>query len=60
MAPVSLLDGTEPDAYTCVRTVYDPTIHTIVDISVEPHDGNDAHSGRSILRGALDRGLTDN
>ena len=32
---------------------YDPAVFTVVDISIEPHDGDDAHSGRSILRGAL-------
>jgi anti-sigma-K factor RskA len=32
---------------------YDPALYSVVDISVEPRDGDDAHSGRSILRGAL-------
>ena len=32
---------------------YDPNLYSVVDISVEPRDGDDAHSGRSILRGAL-------
>ena len=32
---------------------YDPAVYKVVDISVEPHDGNHDHSGRSILRGAL-------
>ena len=32
---------------------YDPRVFTVVDISIEPHDGDAAHSGRSILRGAL-------
>ncbi len=32
---------------------YDPAVYTVVDISVEPRDGNHDHSGRSILRGAL-------
>jgi anti-sigma-K factor RskA len=32
---------------------YDPTVFSVVDISIEPHDGDAAHSGRSILRGAL-------
>jgi hypothetical protein len=32
---------------------YDPAVYRVVDISVEPHDGNHDHSGRSILRGAL-------
>ncbi len=32
---------------------YDPLVYSVVDISVEPRDGDPAHSGRSILRGAL-------
>lgn len=32
---------------------YDPSVYKVVDISVEPHDGNHDHSGRSILRGPL-------
>ena len=32
---------------------YDPAVFTVVDISIEPHDGDETHSGRSILRGAL-------
>ena len=31
----------------------DPADYSVVDISVEPHDGNHDHSGRSILRGQL-------
>ena len=32
---------------------YDPSVFSVVDISIEPHDGDEAHSGRSILRGSL-------
>ncbi len=32
---------------------YDPSVYSVVDISVEPRDGEAAHSGRSILRGPL-------
>jgi anti-sigma-K factor RskA len=32
---------------------YDPSVFSVVDISIEPHDGDETHSGRSILRGAL-------
>jgi anti-sigma-K factor RskA len=32
---------------------YDPTVYSVVDISIEPRDGDASHSGRSILRGAL-------
>lgn len=31
----------------------DPTVHSIVDVSIEPDDGDPTHSGRSILRGQL-------
>lgn len=33
---------------------YDPREFRVVDISIEPRDGDEAHSGRSILRGALE------
>ena len=32
---------------------HDPAVYFVVDISVEPRDGDAGHSGRSILRGAL-------
>jgi anti-sigma-K factor RskA len=32
---------------------YDPDVYSVVDISIEPRDGDETHSGRSILRGAL-------
>ena len=32
---------------------YDPDVFFVVDISVEPRDGDPRHSGRSILRGPL-------
>ncbi|MYE67669.1 MAG: anti-sigma factor [Acidimicrobiia bacterium] len=32
---------------------YDPALFFVVDISVEPRDGDAGHSGRSILRGPL-------
>ena len=34
-------------------TGVDPTVFRVVDLSIEPDDGNDDHSGRSILRGEL-------
>ena len=36
-----------------VPPTYDPGVFSVVDISIEPRDGDDGHSGRSILRGAL-------
>jgi anti-sigma-K factor RskA len=50
VAPVSLVDGS---GYYVVPDAIDVSTHTIVDISVEPRDGDATHSGRSILRGAL-------
>lgn len=41
------------DRTFAVPAGYDPAVFTVVDISIEPHDGDEAHSGRSILRGAL-------
>ncbi|MDW3178428.1 MAG: anti-sigma factor [Acidimicrobiia bacterium] len=34
-------------------TGFPPTEYSLVDLSIEPNDGNPAHSGRSILRGEL-------
>jgi hypothetical protein len=50
VAPVSTLDGS--DVYTLPAGL-DPTSHFVVDISIEPRDGDEAHSGRSILRGSF-------
>lgn len=43
-------DGTRQFA---IPPGYDPSVFSVVDISVEPHDGDATHSGRSILRGPL-------
>jgi anti-sigma-K factor RskA len=50
VAPVSLVSGA--GSYT-VPASLDVSTHRIVDISIEPRDGDEAHSGRSILRGTL-------
>jgi hypothetical protein len=50
--PVSLVDPASPGTYA-VPPGLDPDVYSIVDISVEPRDGDEAHSGRSILRGQL-------
>lgn len=50
VAPVSVVDG--PGTYT-VPTTLDVSTHRVVDISIEPRDGDQTHSGRSILRGRL-------
>ena len=51
--PVSLgfIDG---DGRFALPADIDPTDFPIVDISVEPDDGNPLHSGQSVLRGVLD------
>ncbi len=36
-----------------VPSSHDPAVYYVVDISVEPRDGDVTHSGRSILRGRL-------
>ncbi len=53
VAPVSLIDGSRPGVYS-VPAGLDPSSHYVVDISIEPRDGDAAHSGHSILRGALE------
>ena len=50
VAPVALLDG--PGTYR-VPDGLDPSSHYVVDISIEPRDGDPSQSGKSILRGAL-------
>jgi hypothetical protein len=50
--PVSLVDPAAPGTYA-VPADLDPATYTVVDISIEPRDGDEAHSGRSILRGEL-------
>ncbi len=46
------IDPSAPGTFD-VPDGFDPEVFFVVDISVEPRDGNAAHSGRSILRGAL-------
>ena len=52
LVSIGLLDPEEPGSLD-VPTGYDPSVYFVVDISVEPRDGDASHSGRSILRGAL-------
>ena len=52
VAPVSLVDPDGDGTYE-VPAGLDPTTHFVVDISIEPRDGDATHSGQSILRGAL-------
>jgi anti-sigma-K factor RskA len=53
VAPVSLIDSSKPGVYS-VPAGLDPSSHYVVDISIEPRDGDAAHSGKSILRGVLE------
>lgn len=50
VAPVALVHGTGPYV---LPAGLDPTSHFVVDISIEPRDGDVSHSGASILRGSL-------
>ena len=54
IAPISLVDAGSPSTYL-VPAGIDPGTHFVVDISIEPRDGDAAHSGRSILRGPLEQ-----
>lgn len=45
----------DPDD-SCVLEIassHDPAVYYVVDISIEPQDGDPSHSGRTILRGPL-------
>jgi anti-sigma-K factor RskA len=50
---VSLGIVEDADQAFAVPAGIDPAAYSVVDISVEPHDGDHDHSGRSILRGQL-------
>ncbi|MFT7601585.1 MAG: anti-sigma-K factor RskA [Acidimicrobiales bacterium] len=52
LVSLGLIDPDSPGDFE-VPAAYDPDIYFVVDISVEPRDGNANHSGRSILRGPL-------
>lgn len=52
VAPVALVKGSGSSTYQ-VPAGLDPDSHYVVDISIEPRDGDAGHSGHSILRGAL-------
>ena len=49
---VGLVDPANPGTLD-IPPGHDPTVYHIVDISIEPRDGDPGHSGRSILRGPL-------
>ncbi|MXV86058.1 MAG: anti-sigma factor [Acidimicrobiales bacterium] len=52
LVSLGLIDPADPGSLA-VPLGYDPSLYSVVDISVEPRDGDPAHSGRSILRGVL-------
>ena len=52
LVSLGLVDPASPGTFE-VPAGYDPDVFNVVDISVEPRDGDPDHSGRSILRGAL-------
>jgi len=52
LVSLGIVDPDEPGSLD-VPTGYDPADYFVVDISVEPRDGDPTHSGRSILRGPL-------
>jgi len=49
---LGVVSPTDPESLEVPRS-HDPAVYFVVDISVEPRDGDAGHSGRSILRGAL-------
>lgn len=49
---LGVVDADEPGRHSLPAGL-DPEVHFVVDISIEPRDGDELHSGRSILRGAL-------
>jgi anti-sigma-K factor RskA len=52
LVSLGLIDPARPAEFD-VPPSYDPNVFYVVDISVEPRDGDSSHSGRSILRGPL-------
>jgi anti-sigma-K factor RskA len=53
LVSLGLVDPNDPGVFE-IPTDYDPSTFSVVDISVEPRDGEPTHSGRSILRGPLE------
>ena len=53
IAPVALVEVGDPGTSRLPDGI-DLSSHHVGDISIEPRDGDAAHSGRSILRGALE------
>ena len=52
LVSLGLIDRENPGEFN-VPDGFDPDVYFVVDISIEPRDGDENHSGRSILRGPL-------
>ena len=52
LVSLGVIDPTDPGSLA-VPAGYDPDAYFVVDISIEPRDGDAGHSGRTILRGPL-------
>lgn len=52
LVSLGLIDPENPGDFA-IPDGFDPAVFFVVDISVEPRDGVESHSGRSILRGPL-------
>lgn len=52
LVSLGVVDPDEPSVLE-IPSSHDPEVYYVVDISVEPRDGDASHSGRTILRGPL-------
>ncbi len=52
LVSIGIIDPADPGSLS-VPEGYDPDVYSVVDISIEPRDGDPSHSGRTILRGPL-------
>lgn len=52
LVSIGVVDPADPGGLE-VPPSHDPAVYYVVDISIEPRDGDAGHSGRSILRGPL-------
>ena len=52
LVSLGIVDHADPESLE-VPPGHDPAAYYVVDISVEPRDGDASHSGRSVLRGPL-------
>ena len=52
LVSLGVIDPDRPGDFAVPATT-DPSVFSVVDISIEPRDGVPTHSGRSILRGPL-------